>query len=107
MPYARQWEAMTKTTITGATHSAPIIFAILVFYHSPMAEVPNQEEDLGHGAQPCHLLVLTLLVLSLVYIAYAHICMSFLPFFSAFFFGPIVCILAFPSSKGCWWKSCS
>lgn len=51
MPYARQWEVMTKTMIIGATHNTPIIFAILVFFHRPMAEVPTQQEDLGQGAQ--------------------------------------------------------
>lgn len=51
MPYARRWEVMMKTMITGATHNTLIIFAILAFFHRPMAEVPTQQEDLGQGAQ--------------------------------------------------------
>lgn len=51
MPYARQWEVMTKTTIIGATHNmASDFFSYWRFF---MAEVPNQQEDLGHSWTGC------------------------------------------------------
>lgn len=96
MPYARQWEVMTKTTIIGATHNmASDFFSYWRFF---MAEVPNQQEDLGQGAQPGHLLFLTFLVLSLVYIVYVHMLCLF-AILLLILFGLTVCILACPRQQ--------